>query len=150
MINLGLQRIKTAYEVLCDSRLRQLYDNQGLSALGPKYSDVLNYLDGGSNNAGMQTAQRNTFSRLCTSQPSHVSPCHRRKFRNQLPRSQPPPPFKNLSLLGTGLVGRGSGMRGRDVHLVLGLMLSETAQGAEKTLVYEAMSGCEDCKVLGG
>lgn len=45
------------------------------------------------------------------------------------------------------LGGSRSGVRGRDVHLVLGLMLSEAAQGADKVLSYEAMALCKDCQV---
>ncbi|GFR40135.1 hypothetical protein Agub_g691 [Astrephomene gubernaculifera] len=84
------QRIKAAYEVLSDSRLRRLYDNLGFGALGAKYSELAQYLGAsGEENAGL----------------------NRRG---------------------------GSGMRGRDVHTVLGLLLSEAAQGAEKLLSYEA------------
>ncbi|GIL87395.1 hypothetical protein Vretifemale_15522 [Volvox reticuliferus] len=43
----------------------------------------------------------------------------------------------------------GGGVRGRDVHLVLGIMLSEAAQGTEKVLSYAAMATCEDCQLLG-
>ncbi|GIL87394.1 hypothetical protein Vretimale_1681 [Volvox reticuliferus] len=43
----------------------------------------------------------------------------------------------------------GGGVRGRDVHLVLGIMLSEAAQGTEKVLSYAAMATCEDCQGSG-
>ncbi|EFJ40159.1 molecular chaperone, partial [Volvox carteri f. nagariensis] len=93
------QRIKAAYEVLVDSRLRKVYDNLGLIALGPKFSELHSYLGYGTEYAG-----------------------------------------ENCS------VRQGPGVRGRDVHLVLGLMLSEAAQGAYKILSYNAMSACEDCQ----
>lgn len=47
-----MQRIKSAYEVLCDSRLRKVYDNLGLGALSPKFSDLWTYLGGGPANVG--------------------------------------------------------------------------------------------------
>ncbi|KXZ45250.1 hypothetical protein GPECTOR_56g346 [Gonium pectorale] len=48
-----------------------------------------------------------------------------------------------------GAGGGVGGVRGRDVHLVLGLLLSEAAQGAEKVVTYEAMGACEACQGSG-
>ncbi|GLC46736.1 hypothetical protein PLESTB_001357900 [Pleodorina starrii] len=103
------QRIKAAYEVLNDSRLRKVYDNLGLGALGPEFSDLGSYLAAGQ--------QENVGSGAASG--------------------------------GRRRSGGGGGVRGRDVHLVLGLMLSEAAQGADKALSYEAMSACEECKGSG-
>ncbi|GLI70085.1 hypothetical protein VaNZ11_014860 [Volvox africanus] len=104
------QRIKAAYEILGDSRLRNLYDNVGLKALGPKFATLWSYLGNGLDDAGAPGGEQRGV-RACG--PS------------------------------------GGGFRGRDVHLVLGIMLSEAAQGTDKVLSYAAMATCEDCQGSG-
>ncbi|GIL44121.1 hypothetical protein Vafri_1655 [Volvox africanus] len=103
------QRIKAAYEILGDSRLRKLYDNVGLKALGPKFAILWNYAGSGLDDAGAPGGEQG----------------------------------------GVKAGGPSGGVRGRDVHLVLGIMLSEAAQGADKVLSYAAMATCEDCQGSG-
>ncbi len=111
------QLLVDAYEVLCDVLLRRTYDKMGPGALTHPRFHALREYLGS--------------GRGSPGGPAGGAGRAQGHGQGQGPAA-----------------GRASeARRGRDVHTVLGLMLSEAAAGVDKTVTYTAHAVCEDCKV---
>ncbi|KAG2448133.1 hypothetical protein HYH02_006718 [Chlamydomonas schloesseri] len=160
------QRLKAAYEVLSDVGLRQLYDAGGLRSLGPRYAGLAALLqahgsaqaagagacgiadavvDDGSGRSSRAGAASGLGSGGGSSGGGDLPGASRMRSR----RGGGGAAVGGSGRAGTGAAAALQAARGRDVHTVLGMLLSEAAQGADKTVAYEAMCACEDCKGSG-
>eukprot|EP00198_Chlamydomonas_reinhardtii_P013791 XP_001703128.1 chloroplast DnaJ-like protein [Chlamydomonas reinhardtii] len=155
------QRLKAAYEVLSDAGLRRLYDSGGLGSLGPRYADLAALIaaahdatTGATEPADAAGRGHSTTSSNSNSSKSGAA-CGTGHGAGDARGAR-----GRRSQGGVGSAGGapGSGRaraaaaaapRGRDVHTVLGMLLSEAAQGVDKTVVYEAMCACGECQGSG-
>lgn len=118
------QLLVDAYEVLCDVLLRRTYDKMGPGALPqPRFQDLREYLGTGRGAPGGPSGGVGRAQGQRQGQGQGQGPA-----QGRAPEAR----------------------RGRDVHTVLGLMLSEAAAGVDKTVTYTAQAVCEDCKVGSG
>lgn len=145
--------------MLSDAGLRRLYDSGGLGSLGPRYADLAALIaaahdatTGATEPADAAGRGHSTTSSNSNSSKSGAA-CGTGHGAGDARGAR-----GRRSQGGVGSAGGapGSGRaraaaaaapRGRDVHTVLGMLLSEAAQGVDKTVVYEAMCACGECQV---
>ncbi|KAG2430422.1 hypothetical protein HXX76_009947 [Chlamydomonas incerta] len=156
------QRLKAAYEVLSDVALRRLYDNGGLGSLGQRYSGLAALLEAQDLPGGPAGARSSPGA----AEPTDTTTANGSARRGGkggaggmgLGGDSADTPGARGGRAHRGASGGGGRMRsaaapapprGRDVHTVLGMLLSEAAQGVDKAVAYEALCACEDCQGRG-